>query len=529
MSETLIVQKKSQHPFSDWVRHEASRLNLPDQARKIAFTDALSKSQAETKDLRKYFSALPAVKAVPKAQRGALLDSFNTYYAAQRSAIISATSNFVGYSYLSFLANDPLINRGVSVIADEMVREWGYLTCRDDITTEVNESKSAAIKVVNEDLERLNAKEIFRQAGRTTGFFGGLLAYLDLRGPSGEMPDDEELQKPIYADGKDDFNRAKLQDLTLHGIRLIEPINITPGEWNSTDPLAPDFYEPETFYVLGKRVHRSRFLYFADNLPPQVLKPCYLFFGISTSQMAADYVSDFYHMKNAVTKMLTKYSLTYFATQIDALVEHDGPSAVADRVATMAKYRDNDSMLIVDSASERIDQINTPLGGIKDIWYATLELLPVIFGVPATKLLEISPSGFQATGEFDMRNFYDSIAVKQSNVFDQPMKKLIDILCLVNRIDNPGLIWKWNSLYKLSEREQAEVNRIKAETSSVLYSIGAVSAENIAQNLKSDETSGYENIDLPEPAEPEPEDDRAAGTRPPGARNEDPAQEQENG
>ena len=144
-------------------------------------------------------------------------------------------------------------------------------------------------------------------------------------------------------------------------------------------------------------------------------------------------------------------------------------------------------------------------------------------------LLEISPSGFQATGEFDMRNFYDSIAVKQSNVFDQPMKKLIDILCLVNRIDNPGLIWKWNSLYKLSEREQAEVNRIKAETSSVLYSIGAVSAENIAQNLKSDETSGYENIDLPEPAEPEPETDKAEGTQPPGARSEDPAQEQTNG
>lgn len=507
--ETKIIRKKPEHGIADWIAHEASN-----PGHKSDLETIIEQSRAQAKDIKRYFASLPAVKAVPKAKRAGIMDSFNRYYAFNQPVIVNAASAFIGFSALSFLAQDPLISRGVSTLSDEMTREWGELSCKDDITTSENESKSDAVKIVNEALNGINAKEVFRAAARKTGFFGGCLGYLDLRGPSGKMPSDEELMMPLYREGADDFNRSKLKGMTLHGIRIIEPINITPGNFNSTDPLAPDFYEPELFYVLGKPVHRSRFLYFADNLPPQVLKPCYLFFGISLAQMAYEYVNEFYKLKSAAEKMLQKFSLTYLATPVDSLIERDGPGAVQDRVATIAKYRDNDSVVIIDSLSERLEQINSPLGGVKDIWYASLELIPAIFGIPATKLLEISPSGFNSTGEFEMRNFYDAVAVKQANVFDAPIKKLIDILCLVNGIENPGLIWKWNSLYKLSEKEQAEVNRLKAETANLYYGMGAVDSVNIAENLKTDANSGFENIDLPEPAEPEEADLNAEGRDP---------------
>ena len=517
--ETKIIRKKPENGIADWIRHEASNPGQKSEMEAI-----IEQSRAQAQDIKRYFASLPAVKAVPKGKRAAIMDSFNEYYAFNQRAILGAANNFMGFAALSYLAQDPLINRGVSTLSDEMTREWGELSCKDDITTAENESKSEAVKIINEALNGLNAKEVFRQAARKTGFFGGCLGYLDLRGPSGEMPSDEELMMPLYKEGADDFNRSKLQGMTLRGIRIIEPINITPGNFNSINPLAPDFYEPEMFYVLGKPVHRSRFLYFADNLPPQVLKPCYLFFGVSLAQMAYEYVNDFYRLKSAAERMLQKFSLTYLATPVDSLIEKDGPGAVKDRVATIAKYRDNDSIVIIDSLSERLEQINSPLGGVKDIWYASLELIPAIFGIPATKLLEISPSGFNSTGEFEMRNFYDAVAVKQANVFDAPIKKLINILCFVNGIENPGLIWKWNSLYKLSEKEQAEVNRLKAETANLYYTMGAVDSLNIAENLKTDENSGFENIDLPEPAEPEPEENNTAeGAQLPGAQPEVPA------
>jgi iron uptake system EfeUOB component EfeO/EfeM len=101
-----------------------------------------------------------------------------------------------------------------------------------------------------------------------------------------------------------------------------------------------------------------------------VLKPVYMFFGIPLAQLAFDYVQDFYSNKEAVSKIIKKFSLLTFKTDTQKLLQN-GDSGVEDRIATMAKYRDNDSVFIVDINEEDVAQINTPLTGLKEIWYAT--------------------------------------------------------------------------------------------------------------------------------------------------------------
>jgi hypothetical protein len=77
-----------------------------------------------------------------------------------------------------------------------------------------------------------------------------------------------------------------------------------------------------------------------------------------------------------------------------------------------------------------------------------LELLPVVFGLPVNKLLQTSPSGFNATGDFDMRSFYDSVNTKQAVLFGEPMDRLIDIICLTLGIERKGI--KLNGLHYLN-------------------------------------------------------------------------------
>ena len=60
-----------------------------------------------------------------------------------------------------------------------------------------------------------------------------------------------------------------------------------PGVYNSSDPLAEDFYKPHTWYVFGKEVHRSRFLTLLSREVPDMLKPAYSFGGISMSQLCS--------------------------------------------------------------------------------------------------------------------------------------------------------------------------------------------------------------------------------------------------
>jgi phage-related protein (TIGR01555 family) len=300
----------------------------------------------------------------------------------------------------------------------------------------------------------------------------------------------------------DAFNKSKLSGKHLVGLRVIEPINLAPGVYNSIDPTAADFFEPEHFYVLGRKIHKSRFLYFADNIPPQVLKPVYLFFGIPLAQLAFTYVQDFYKAKDVCTRILQKFSCSAISTDIEKLIYANGKNAVKDRISTIAKYRDNDSILVLDKENEEFSQTNTPLAGLKEMWYASLELIPMIFGIPATKLLEISPSGFNSTGEFEMRNFYDSVHTKQSNVFDAPLKRLLEVICYTKGFDPDILAWSWKSLFKMSDKETAEVNRMEADTAQIYYNMGVVGNDDIAKRLINDKDSGYNNIEIPERIDP---------------------------
>jgi hypothetical protein len=142
------------------------------------------------------------------------------------------------------------------------------------------------------------------------------------------------------------------------------------------------------------------------------------------------------------------------------------------------------------------------LAGVKEMWYASLELIPMIFGIPATKLLEISPSGFNSTGEFEMRNFYDSVHTKQSNVFDAPLKRLLEVICYTKGFDPDILAWSWKSLFKMSDKETAEVNRMEADTAQIYYNMGVVGNDDIAKRLINDKDSGYNNIEIPERIDP---------------------------
>lgn len=483
-------EKSKLPPLAQWIRGEKSiGFNTLTADEKAA-----EKARQETANAA-YYKNLPAFKQIKQTERQGVMDSYDSYFTNNYSALANlAQSRFLGYAFLSYIAQDAFIRRAVSTRADEMTRAWGELVGLDKDKT--NEEK---IDFITKEHERLEVKTAFRKASTLTGFFGGCLAYIDVRYNENEPLSDEELAKPLYIKGQDDFNKAKLKDMKLIGLRPIEPINIAPSTYNTSDPTAADFYEPEHFYILGKKIHKSRFLYFAENIPPQILKPVYLFFGIPLAQIMFPYVQAFYKSKDVVNNVVLKFSCTALATEIDALLVNDGQSAVEDRINTIAKYRDNNSIILLDKNTEDLTQINTPITGLKEILWANLEMMPIISGIPTTKFLETSPTGLNATGEFDMRNFYDLIATLQNNTFNDPIYTLNDIICLCNGLEYTGLNWVWCPLYQMSDREKAEVNRMKAETSNVYVQMGAITNADVAKQLMNDKDSEYESIEIPEP------------------------------
>lgn len=136
-------------------------------------------------------------------------------------------------------------------------------------------------------------------------------------------------------------------------------------------------------------------------------------------------------------RLLKKFSLTVFKTDISRLLYGGDATQAKRRIGQFAAMRDNDGVAVLDYESEAMEQLNTPLSGVTDIVRQALELLAVVWRIPAVKLFGISPSGLNATGESDMRNFYDFVASRQVKIFGEPFARLYKAIQLstLGRID----------------------------------------------------------------------------------------------
>jgi len=115
------------------------------------------------------------------------------------------------------------------------------------------------------------------------------------------------------------------------------------------------------------------------------------------------------------------------------------------------------------------------------------EFLSVVAGaadIPATRLLGQSPGGLNATGDSDTRNYYDRISADQ-NVWLTPTLKRLDDALVASALGNlPADIWyEWASLWQMGEKEKAETDKIKAETTAIYQKTGLIPADALAKGV----------------------------------------------
>jgi len=403
----------------------------------------------------------------------------------ERTDSMVGMPSFIGYASCANLSQDGLMRAGVEGLAAEMTREW----------IDVNSPNTDWQKAVVEELHKFKIRRLFRKAASMTGYFGCCRVFIDTG-----TRDPDELKTPLV------LSKQTVVSGSLRGFIPIDPALMFPGMYNASDPISPWFYRPMTWYALGREIHASRFLHFIQNEPDSILlKPVYNFGGIPQVQIALDYLVHFTGTREAAARLLKKFSLTVFKTNMQGILYGEDDSDIIRRLRYFARNRDNDGVEVIDNEDEDILQINTPLSGVTDIVRQALEMLSAVFRMPVTKYLGISPGGMNATGESDMNNWYDYVAGQQVSVCDSPLDVVIKLMEL-NRFGDidPALTYSWRPLKKTTEAEQANINKVKAETDSVLIMSGTIAPEESRKRLSEDADSGHANID-PKNVPPPPE------------------------
>ena len=408
-----------------------------------------------------------------------------------------ADATFMGYGALANLSQNGLIRAGIEMRGDEMTRKWGELSRKGNNEEETDEQQDKLDKIA-EQMERFKIREMFRSASCLCGYMGGCLLFID----TGE----ENIANPLILD------RLTFAPDTLKGFRLIEPYLVTPGGYNSTNPMADDYFKPSLWYVQGIPVHASRLIYFAENKLTSLLKPAYNFFGLPLAQKVVDAVAHYTENREAAGRLLQKYALTVLKTNMEEVLSGGFDQALRNRIQYFVQNRTNDGCTAIDKEMEDLVIQTTSLSGVTDIVRQSMEYVAAMFNEPVVKMWGLSPNGF-SSGEMELQNHYDNIKAQQEKMFGEPIRRVLRVIQqnLYGEIDD-SVVFNFLPLSEDDERKIAETNKMQADTDAVLISNGVISEEEARERLIADENSGYNTLkereedDFPLPFADEPDE-----------------------
>ena len=148
-----------------------------------------------------------------------------------------------------------------------------------------------------------------------------------------------------------------------------------------------------------------------------------------------------------------------------------------------------------------------------------------------TRLFGTSATGMNATGDNDVRNYYDMVSAKQEAELRPQLEYLYEVLVRSELGYMPeDFRFDFNPLWQLSETKQATVEKTRAERDQVYLNAGVVTEGLVARELK--ERGTYRNMtdddielaeELSKPMDENGEVGAVPGAKPKEATEDDPA------
>lgn len=358
----------------------------------------------------------------------------------------------------------------VDIPAGDMTREgWEYTAEKED------PDKLKELKLAEEAMGL--PKEVLK-ALKYRRLYGGGLVFLGLKGDSRETTRD-----PVEID--------KIQQGDLTFVRALPSFRVSATNIDP-DPLSPYYQRPEIYTINGQEVHRTRFLVF-DGDP--IDEPFWgqgsmysdnakLGFGESVLTCLYSEIQDAQGSRQSVAHLLHKLSVAILKKRgVRTLKSTQRGNEVIEEMSDAVQMMSNFKMLMLD-AEDSIENYSSNANTGEGLIIAYLQVLSAASDIPATRFLGQAPGGLNATGESDLRNYYDRVSADQRNDLALPLTYSGQILSrsiFGKEIDS--LTVSFNPLWQTSEKEQAEIREIDARTINSLVTTGVMIEENAQKEL----------------------------------------------
>lgn len=358
----------------------------------------------------------------------------------------------------------------VNIPPGDMTREgWEYES------NDTNPDDLEKIKKREEDLgipQEVNKALIYER------LYGGGLVFFGIKEDEGTPA-----SEPI--------DPENLEENSISFVRAIPSFRVNSSQVE-THPLSPNFHRPEYYIINDTPVHRSRFIVF-DGCPidqPHFSQLNFLSrnnnlgFGESVLLTLYSEIQDAQGARQSIAHLLHKLSVAIFKKKnVDMLRTSNQGNKVLDELEDITQMMSNFKGVILDH-NDGIENYSSNANAGEGLMIAYLQVLSAASDIPATRFIGQAPGGLNATGDSDLRNYYDRISADQKNNLRLPLQKTGQMLAM-DVLGKPieDLTVEFNPLWQKSDKEAAEIRQMDANTINTLVTSSVMIEEDAQKEL----------------------------------------------
>lgn len=337
-----------------------------------------------------------------------------------------------------------LAKKIVNVPAFDSVRAWRNWQAPADQITRIEAEES-----------RLDLRRKIFQALVKARLFGGSVIMLGTG--------DTDLMEPL-----------DVERITAGGLKYLTVLTkrqITDGTIDD-DPSSEWFGRP-SFYSIPQKagtpvnIHPSRLIIFIGE---EVADPELVSFNrgwgdsVLTSVMQSIKNADATCQNIASLVFEAKVDVFKIPGLMQSLTNPEYEERLINRISLASRAKGIGGALLMD-ADELYEQKTVSFAQLPEVLQSFLQVVSGAADIPVTRLLGQSPAGMNATGESDIRNYYDRINSTQT-VHLTPTMHRLDEAIIRSALGNrpPDLFYIWSSLWQTSAKENAEIGERIANT-----------------------------------------------------------------
>lgn len=368
-------------------------------------------------------------------------------------------------------AGDGLARRICDLPANEQTRKWIGISADDDVG-----------KDTLQRLQTLAAQDAVTEAMIWARLYGGSVILLGI-------DDGLDPAKPLT-------DTAAIKSFTWLNVLNRYEVEITQ---RYLDPFAPQYGKPELYKVMpsiagpgsmmtDRIVHESRVIRFDGVRTPRYRLEQNAGWCDSIFVALLNTIRDVWSGFDGTAHLLTDFSQAIYKVKgLASQVGSNQEATILKRLQILDMVRSLMRAVVIDADGEDFTRSTTPLTGLPEVLDRLEQLLSAVTEIPVTLLFGRSPAGLNATGESDVRLFYDAVQSKQENQLRPKLERLLTLLFRAKDGPTGGVepeewSFKFNPLWQLTDAERADLHSKQSAADQIYISNGVLHPEEVRES-----------------------------------------------